>query len=91
MKVKSSPAVIYQNVFEAFVCDKTVATVSKKKKKKQLPLSRFHIMLHSKSFFLILWQLLELLRKPAVPENNKKCQKSKFIKNTWLCVFLLYS
>lgn len=51
-------------------------------------------MLRSKSFFLILRQLLELLKKKktvTVPENNKKCEKSKFIKNTWLCVFLLHN
>lgn len=96
MKVKSAAAVIYQNVLEVFkhlsVTEKEEilescfnhACLSHNKKNKQLSLSRFHIMLRSKSFFLILRQLLELFKKKTVtvPENNKKCEKSKFIKNT---------
>lgn len=75
MKVKSAAAVIYQNVLEVFkhlsVTEKEEifescfnhACLSHNKKNKQLSLSRFHIMLRSKSFFLILRQLLELLKK----------------------------
>lgn len=76
MKVKSAAAVIYQNVLEVFKhlsvtekeeilesCFNRACLSHNEKKKKQLSLSRFHIMLHSKSFFLILRQLLELLKK----------------------------